>query len=37
MTATSDGAGTQKGEPDILYLRDGAVQVTTAKETRAPT
>jgi putative acetyltransferase len=37
IAATSDGAGTEEGEPDILYVRDGAVQVTTVKETRAAT
>jgi putative acetyltransferase len=37
IAATSDGAGTEEGEPDILYVRDGVVQVTTVKETRAAT
>jgi hypothetical protein len=37
IAAIRDGAGTEEGEPDIPCLRDGVVQVTTVKETRAAT
>ncbi|BDG73083.1 GNAT family N-acetyltransferase [Roseomonas fluvialis] len=35
IAATSDGAGTEEGEPDILFVRDGAAPVITRKQAGA--
>jgi hypothetical protein len=36
IAATSDGAGTEEGEPDILYARGGAAPVITRTQAGAP-
>lgn len=36
IAATSDGAGTEEGEPDILYVRDAAPWTQTPRQAGAP-